>query len=581
MGKPNQTTVSISGDSSVKPDLSATEKMNKEQTLTEVKSKIKSKATPNTDAKTAVQKCPLLDSIPPVKPKKNGASKDEKINCDLAGMTILKSQGSYTLTVAAIKNSSTAGKLEVVAGYNKRVAKMKCKVLGPVGPCKKIHIKKVIDFTDKSTLKNDTTLEFNAASVYAFNFFPWNPAAHSYDISANTCGAGVGASLTVYPDTYWHLKITTTFEGKELDEFKIEGDYQEDQNSLTFSASSKSEIAVDFKNDTTHAAVDASDKGVKGGYKDQNTTVGLAVSDSHVESYFDDKKTQTTSHVSTDKNSLGSNGEIQGVQINDISLQSGDTKIQISERLRSNLNSLYQAIEIVKFIKGLIDVLSESGSSPVTFELNWPNIELEGHWQWKEIAGTPKCGFEYDLSGGLHPLIGCGINIDLVGAILLAIPGFGAIVTKILNAIEYWTGDELKVNLKLTGDLNTDVGISKMASAAEPTISMPNTHVDIILELSATLKLKQHYTIIGYGGGGKGSAKIIITLHKPIVQNQGINLPCDYQFTGITIYSVEYVKDSSSMKDFAPDDEDEINEVDKERGHWFEGESHAFSVALI
>jgi hypothetical protein len=468
----------------------------------------------------------------------------------------------------------------VVSGYNKRASHIKSSINGPVGPCQKIHKTKVIDFTDKYTLKTDTNLEFDVASVYAFNFFPWKPTTHLYTFSASTCGASAGAAIKVYPDTYWHLKVTTTFKGKELDEFKIEGEYKEDQNNLTFSASTKKEVVIDFQNDAKHEAIEASEDGVKAGYKDQDLTVGFSASDEHVESYYDNKGTKTTSHFSADKNALDSDESVQGAKIKDLSLQSGDTKIQLNERLKSNINSLYEAISIINFIKGLIDKLSESGASPVSFDLDWPNIVVEGTWQWKEIKGTPKCGFEYNVSGGLHPLIGCGIDINLVGAILLGIPGFGQVIYNILKVIEGITGEELNVNLKLTGELNCDFSISKPATAFDPVINMPNAHVDIILELSAILKLKKHNFIFGYGKGGKGTAKISITLHKPIIENYGIDLPCDYQFDGITISSVNYVKESSSMSDFLPDD-DEIVEEDEDVGHWLEGESHAFSISLI
>ena len=578
---PDQTKVSIKGDDSTKPGSSALAKNNKEATLAEVKSKIESQATPGANVTTAIQPCPILNSTNQKTPDKKQPSSEEKVACNLSGLTVSKVGGVYTMIVAAIPNKTSIGILEVVSGYNKRASHIKSSINGPVGPCQKIHKTKVIDFTDKYTLKTDTNLEFDVASVYAFNFFPWKPTTHLYTFSASTCGASAGAAIKVYPDTYWHLKVTTTFKGKELDEFKIEGEYKEDQNNLTFSASTKKEVVIDFQNDAKHEAIEASEDGVKAGYKDQDLTVGFSASDEHVESYYDNKGTKTTSHFSADKNALDSDESVQGAKIKDLSLQSGDTKIQLNERLKSNINSLYEAISIINFIKGLIDKLSESGASPVSFDLDWPNIEVEGTWQWKEITGTPKCGFEYNVSGGLHPLIGCGIDIDLVGAVLLAIPGFGEVIDKILNVIKYITGDELQVNLKLNGDLNVDFGINKPASAAEPTINMPNVHADIILELSATLKLKKHYAFIGYGGGGKGSAKIVITLHKPVVQNHGIDLPCDYQFTGITISTVQYVKESSSWLDMLPDDEDEIVEKDEEKGHWLEGETHAFSISLI
>jgi hypothetical protein len=579
--KKDKSKISINGDASTQPDKNASLKKSKEKILADVKSGIISKATPETSAKTAVEKCPLLESNQQTVPKKNEATREAKVQCNLSGLSVTKSGGTYTLNVNAIPNACTEGKLEIVAGYNKRVAKMNCIVLGPAGPCEEIHKTKVFDFTDQSTGKTDNKLDFDAASVYAFNFFPAKPATHTYTLSANTCGASAGAVIRVYPDTIWHIKVTTTFKGKELDEIKIEGDYAEDQNSLTFSASSNGEIEVDFKNDSTHAGFEKSEDSFKAGYKDENTTVGISASGEHVESYYDDKSTKTTSHVSTDINALDSDGAVKGVKINDMSIQSGDVKLQINERLKNNINLLYKTISIIKFIKGLIDIFTESGASPVTFELKWPNIEVDGNWQWKEIEGTPKCGFEYDVSGGLHPLIGCEVDVDLVGAILLSIPGYGPILHKILHAIEYVSGDELEVKLTLTGELISDFSVKKPANAADPIINMPDAHVDIILELSATLQLKKHNFILGYGGGGKGSAKIVITLHKPIIQNSGIDLPCDYQFTGITISSIEYVKESSDWKDRLPDEEDEMVEIETERGHWLEGESHAFLIPLI
>ena len=228
-----------------------------------------------------------------------------------------------------------------------------------------------------------------------------------------------------------------------------------------------------------------------------------------------------------------------------------------------------------------MDKLSATGASPVTFELDYPVIDLDATWQWKEIAGSPKCGFEYSVNGGFHPVIGCGVEVDLLGAALLAIPVWGTFIEKALDFIEYISGDEIKINLKLNGDLSVDIGITKSAAAVAPTINTPDSHVDIILEISATLKLQEHSFILGYGGGAKGSSKITITLHKPVVQNDGVNLPCDFLFAGITLTKVDYVKEGSSWSTFLPDEDGEVVEQDTDIGTWLEGESQAFVVPLI
>ena len=311
---------------------------------------------------------------------------------------------------------------------------------------------------------------------------------------------------------------------------------------------------------------------MKYGYKDDNTTIGFAASEEKTESYYEDKDTQTKSHVNLGTNSLG---EIKGVEVKDLSFESGGIKAKINDRLRDNLNGLFETIKFVQFIKGLLDKLSAGSGTPIKFELSYPKIDLDATWQWKEISGTPNCGFEYSVTGGFHPMIGCGVEVDLLDAAL------GPGLNTVLGVIEHITGDNITVKLKLNGDLNFDIGVTKVASAKEPTFNTGDAHVDIVLELSALLKLKKSNCIIGYGGGVKGSSKITISLHKPIVQDFGINLPCDYQFNGITLTKVEYKKEGSFFSTVFPDEEKEIVEKETEIGTWLAGESHSFVVPLI
>lgn len=570
--------VNFKGDDKIKPIAQAEQKQKKDETVKKAKSEIKPKAQKDTKIKKPISKCPIQKNANNSVPKKPTKNKNIIEKCNVSALQVQKDGGTYVLNVKSTPFTSTAGVLSIVAGYNKRIGKIKCSLSGLAGPCQTTHKNKVFDFTDPNTVKTDAKLEFDAASVYEFSFFPSHPPIQSYRLRANTCDASVGATIKVYPDTYWHFNVTTEFEGKELKEIKIDGDFKEDQNSVGFSISSNKEISYEIQNDNAHTKFEGSEKGVKYGYKDDNTTVGFAASEKKTESYYEDKETQTKSHVSLGTNSLGA---IKGVEVKDLSFESGGIKAKINDRLRDNLNGLFKTIKFIQFIKGLLDKLSASSGTPVKFELNYPKIDLDATWQWKEISGTPNCGFEYSITGGFHPLIGCGVEVDLLGAALLAIPGWGPIINKILHTIEYISGDDLIIKLKLNGDMNFDVGVTKAASAKEPTINSGNSHVDIILELSALLKLKKHSVIIGYGGGAKGSAKITITLRKPIVQNIGINLPCDYQFNGITLTSVEYVKEGSKWSSFFPDDEGEIEEKSNEIGTWLAGESHSFIVPLI
>lgn len=559
--------IELSGDDTTKPDIAAKEKEKKENTIAKLKSEVKSKSIQGQKIKSAKQACPLQKGTKPISPKKNKPGNASK--CNLSALSISKVKGTYVLHVKAVPNACTSGDLEIVAGYNKKKAKIKCSVTGIVGPCS-THKSKAIDFTDKFIQKTDTNLEFEAASKYAFSYFPWDPAINSYSFSANTCGSTIGSTVKVYPDTYWKLKVSTTFKENELDEIKIEGDFSEDQNSLSFSASSNGEISFDHSSDSSKTAFDMDDKGFKAAHKSGGITVGLGASDKKVESFYQNKNTKTESHTSFNDGG-----------VKDISLQSGgDIKYKIDEQLKKNINGLFKAVKLVKFIQGLIKTIKKS-DSPVGVEVKWPNIELEGNWQWKEIVSKPKCGFEYSIKGGLHPLIGSEVDVDLVGAVLLSIPGYGVLLNKILNSIEYITGDDLKVNLKLTGEVNCDVDVNKKAGDLKPTINSPKTHVDIILTLNASLKLKKHSFILGYGGGAEGSAKLIIDVNKPVIQNWGIDLPCTYQFTGITISSIEYKKESSKWSWGLPDEEDKIVEKKTEIGTWLTGEFHSFTLPLI
>lgn len=583
--------VQVDGDASVKPDIPARAKAAKEKLIAETKAGIVRNSTPNKKAGSAATSCTTEPQKHKYQPPENKKKENEKVVCNFSSLTVDKSGRNYILDVKPGKKKFIYKPLSIVAGYNKKAVDVTCNIAGLEGPCEKEHKGKVIDFLEASSSKSDSSLKFKAYSKYAFNFFPYKPATNSYWIAANTCGGKLGADLTVYPDTYWKVSIKTEIKDGALEDVVIEGEFKEDQNNLNFKGSYKdSSVEAAFSNDSRKMGMKTGEDEKNIYYQSDTKKIGFASTSDSVESNYENTETGTKSHASFSKEAVQLNDEpgkenaMGSDAIKDMSLDYGDIKWQIDHKIQSKINYLFKALKAIDFVKDIIDMIFRESESPVEFDINWPSIDISGEWQWKEIEGSPECGFEYEVKGGLHPLVGCFVDVDLLGSALMAIPGIGTLASKCLDFAEYMTGNKATVNMKLEGDVNVDIDISKKAADKKATIGDPSTQVDITFSLAAKLKVKEKKLIIGYGGGIEGSAKIVVGIHKPVVSDDYIYLPCDFQFTGITVEQITYIKPSSEITNVLPDAkaDAELEEEKKElKKDWLQSKIHEFSIPLI
>jgi hypothetical protein len=617
----------VSGEGTIKPSASTISKELKDHILAKAKKETQPKSQPKI-AGSPKQPCsaapkPQQPAITPIKPKQAGQLTPTK--CTFASLTVNKDGRAYVAQVNAVPGQVATTSVEIVGGYNRRKKKVTCTLVG-VSPCNDKHKTKVFDFTNPFESKSDASLVFMASSKYAFFFFPWKPPTNQYRISANTCDAHVSATVIVFPDIYWKLQVVTQLAKKKIDEIKITGTFREDDNNLTFNASTKKKSAdFTYSNDDLKMGASLTDSGKKKGgefnYEDKTTEISGSLYNDSASAHYKDSETYFDASIAGNKSSVAykddktqfityANETEYGTHYKDGTTEyhnsysaqklvkddaNKELSITPSERDRqlkgmvetkviSYLEVLQKVVGIVQFIETIVRTLTETLKSPISFEVEWPNIDLTGEWQWKEIPGSPKCGFDVVLTGKLKPLIGCHCNFDLVGMALAAIPYVGPAVRVLFNVYKKLTHNDVILNIKIGSSLSLSFNVSKTAGSEKFDISAPPAVTKFEVILTAEAKLQEDTLLFGYGGGAKGSAAINIYLYKPVVTDIDITMPAEFEFAGISFSFFKYIKQTSEMSDVMPDDEEYTLVKGKEKDllkNWLASDRMPFTIPIM
>src|SRR5262249_49329093 len=86
--------------------------------------------------------------------------------------------------------------------------------------------------------------------------------------------------------------------------------------------------------------------------------------------------------------------------------------------------------------------LQALGGSKLT--VNLPMAGISGKWGWEEIAGSPKCGYAYEIGFKIDPVIGLSLKVDILLALCNLIPGLGVALAR----WKYMKGDYDEDNAK-------------------------------------------------------------------------------------------------------------------------------------
>lgn len=445
--------------------------------------------------------------------------------------------------------------------------------------------KKIDNITVKGSFKeDDNNLSFSISTKKA-------TADFSYSNDDITVGGGFTNSekkkggYYSYKDKDMEQSASAYNDGEATAKYK-------DKNVEYDTKFSKDESKVYYKDSETIFDASTKEGESKVAYKDKDKSFVSYANTTDTGTHYKDSDTEYHNHYSAEK-------LVKDTVKDEVTLAPTDRdrqlKGQIQTKLVTYIETLQKTISIIQFVETIVSTLTETLQSPVSFDINWPKISLSGEWYWKEIEASPKCGFEVVIKGDFTPLIGCHCDIDIVGAALSAIPYVGGIIARLVKLYKKLTHNDFKINISISNDLNFNFDITKKASSEKFEFSSPPALNKFALKLTAEVKSQKGNLILagaGYlganvsehGGGMEGSSSINIYLHTPVQTVYGFDIPCDFEFTGISIVTYKFVKATSEFSDVLPDDENfKMNKADKETvlKNWLASEKKPFAIPIL
>jgi hypothetical protein len=193
------------------------------------------------------------------------------------------------------------------------------------------------------------------------------------------------------------------------------------------------------------------------------------------------------------------------------------------------------------------------------------------------------------LKGNFNPLIGCSCNVDLVGSALAAIPYIGFAVSRLVKLYKKLSHNDFSLNISISNQLSFSFDITKKASSEKFEISAPPALNKFALKLTAEIKSQKGNWFLSlagskHGGGMEGTASINIYLNKPINTLYGFDIPSEFEFTGISIVTFNFVKSTSVYSGTLPDDENfefEKEYEDTAVKNWLATEKMPFVIPVL
>lgn len=315
-------------------------------------------------------------------------------SCTFAQFKVLKEKRNFELIVIGGQSSSQI--YEVISGCSETYqVKVKASVIG-LNISKGDHKNKVIIFNKPYISKSDTSCEFKVAAENFQWKKPWEVQPTEYLITASTCGSSATVKIHVYQD----LEINGA----------IGFDFGEIASSLDHVESRLSTHGKSVVNKTANKEEKEKGLTIEGGVKYDGLNVSLDLAFKDVIE------------------------KIKGITKEVIKLNKKLGKI------KEQADALILQHKISK----------KQGNK---FSFNWPNIKFSIELKWNEIKGSPQVDYlnQYTVEGS--PLVGWGLDVDLV-AFLIGKSPFG--IAKSLIE-EYIFSDLISIRLKIDAHLNGKV----------------------------------------------------------------------------------------------------------------------------
>ena len=232
--------------------------------------------------------------------------------------------------------------------------------------------------------------------------------------------------------------------------------------------------------------------------------------------------------------------------------------LEFTKQAERILKTVSKASRLYKSIASHLEA-----ASAFKLKLKPPSIdELSGTWGWKEISGSPKCGFEFRVKLSII-FIEADFTIDCLKLLIQGLTAGGA--TALLAAIEQArekakkAGTEFAVELKATGKVGLSGEWNLLANQNEDNVAGSPIALDLSLNFTGTSTVELDIewwrfsasgsAEAGISSGFKGEAKARVYNRSPVIDWKltwsGISIDVKYETP-----SVEFSKKISKAEKF-------------------------------
>ena len=172
----------------------------------------------------------------------------------------------------------------------------------------------------------------------------------------------------------------------------------------------------------------------------------------------------------------------------------------------------------------------------VEVEFDYPALSFSGTWGWREIEGTPKCGYGCDWKVGFSPLVGASVKVDILSFLITKIPAVGQVIERIRKSVENVA--QISVFFEVEGTVDGTFDYSKAAGEVGDASGQLGGKLEFTLE--GLIQTKEFRWLCFHAGGeaklgGHASFSGEISAG---ADGEGAYYQGSLDFDGLSIYAV-------------------------------------------
>jgi hypothetical protein len=205
--------------------------------------------------------------------------------------------------------------------------------------------------------------------------------------------------------------------------------------------------------------------------------------------------------------------------------------LEIKHELAQALKFADLAAKSAAWLRSISDRVGD-----IEVKFDYPHFDFSGTWGWREIEGSPKCGYGYNWKIGASPLLGAEVRTDILSWLIKFSSPIGLIVERIRKSLE--TEAKIAVEFAVEGKLNLTFDASK--DAGEPAECNGDFGGELEFTLEGIIKTKEyHFWCIHAGGEVKlGGHATFSADVKGSADEKGPYYHGEVEFGGLKIYAI-------------------------------------------